>query len=115
MDGARIYAQNAIRQKNLALNYLRLGSRVEAVASRYAQLGPLLFVSDSTVLLLAPYDGNFTRCLPLSRRHRIFGSVLLTVIRARIQCRDRSPYESCHRLDGQHCESDGSEHEGYES
>lgn len=33
-EGARIYAQNAIRQKNQALNYLRLSSRVEAVASR---------------------------------------------------------------------------------
>eukprot|EP01086_Lenisia_limosa_P001638 TRINITY_DN1328_c0_g1_i2.p1 TRINITY_DN1328_c0_g1~~TRINITY_DN1328_c0_g1_i2.p1 ORF type:complete len:161 (-),score=48.43 TRINITY_DN1328_c0_g1_i2:108-590(-) len=34
MDGARIYGQNAIRQKNQALNYLRLSSRVDAVASR---------------------------------------------------------------------------------
>jgi charged multivesicular body protein 1 len=34
MDGARIYAQNAIRKKNEALNYLRLQSRIEAVASR---------------------------------------------------------------------------------
>lgn len=34
MEGARIYAQNAIREKNLALNYLRLSSRVDAVASR---------------------------------------------------------------------------------
>jgi charged multivesicular body protein 1 len=33
-DGARIYAQNAIRQKNQALNYLRLSSRVDAVSSR---------------------------------------------------------------------------------
>eukprot|EP01125_Pyxidicula_operculata_P009530 TRINITY_DN3140_c0_g1_i2.p1 TRINITY_DN3140_c0_g1~~TRINITY_DN3140_c0_g1_i2.p1 ORF type:complete len:194 (+),score=47.21 TRINITY_DN3140_c0_g1_i2:63-644(+) len=33
-EGARIYAQNAIRQKNQALNYLRLSSRVDAVASR---------------------------------------------------------------------------------
>merc|ERR1719262_362775 len=33
-DGARIYAQNAIRQKNNAQNYLRLSSRVDAVASR---------------------------------------------------------------------------------
>jgi len=33
-EGARIYAQNAIRQKNNAQNYLRLSSRVEAVASR---------------------------------------------------------------------------------
>ncbi|KYQ93350.1 SNF7 family protein [Tieghemostelium lacteum] len=34
MDGARIYAQNAIREKNQSLNYLRLASRVDAVASR---------------------------------------------------------------------------------
>jgi len=34
MEGARIYAQNAIREKNQALNYLRLGSRIDAVASR---------------------------------------------------------------------------------
>eukprot|EP00771_Trimastix_marina_P000103 gnl/Trimastix_PCT/1107.p3 GENE.gnl/Trimastix_PCT/1107~~gnl/Trimastix_PCT/1107.p3 ORF type:complete len:208 (-),score=43.95 gnl/Trimastix_PCT/1107:112-735(-) len=33
-EGARIYAQNAIRQKNQALNYLRLSSRLDAVASR---------------------------------------------------------------------------------
>eukprot|EP01120_Amphizonella_sp_Union-15-10_P012540 TRINITY_DN5591_c0_g1_i1.p1 TRINITY_DN5591_c0_g1~~TRINITY_DN5591_c0_g1_i1.p1 ORF type:complete len:199 (+),score=43.00 TRINITY_DN5591_c0_g1_i1:96-692(+) len=34
VEGARIYAQNAIRQKNQAINYLRLSSRVDAVASR---------------------------------------------------------------------------------
>ncbi|KAK5576331.1 hypothetical protein ACTA71_007458 [Dictyostelium dimigraforme] len=34
MDGARIYAQNAIREKNQSLNYLRLASRIDAVASR---------------------------------------------------------------------------------
>jgi charged multivesicular body protein 1 len=34
VEGARIYAQNAIREKNQALNYLRLASRVDAVASR---------------------------------------------------------------------------------
>eukprot|EP01126_Amoeba_proteus_P056557 TRINITY_DN711_c0_g1_i13.p1 TRINITY_DN711_c0_g1~~TRINITY_DN711_c0_g1_i13.p1 ORF type:complete len:110 (+),score=23.16 TRINITY_DN711_c0_g1_i13:142-471(+) len=33
-EGARIYAQNAIRQKNQALNYLRLSSRVDAVSTR---------------------------------------------------------------------------------
>merc|ERR1719169_77450 len=33
-DGARIHAQNAIRQKSTAQNYLRLSSRVDAVASR---------------------------------------------------------------------------------
>ena len=34
MEGARIYGQNAIREKNQALNFLRLGSRIDAVASR---------------------------------------------------------------------------------
>eukprot|EP00937_MAST-01D_sp_MAST-1D-sp2_P002082 g2082.t1 len=33
-EGARIYAQNAIREKNQGLNYLRLASRVDAVAAR---------------------------------------------------------------------------------
>ena len=34
IDGAKIYAQNAIRKKNEALNYMRLGSRLDAVVSR---------------------------------------------------------------------------------
>lgn len=33
-EGARIYAQDAIREKNQSLNCLRLASRVDAVASR---------------------------------------------------------------------------------
>ncbi|PRP81494.1 snf7-family protein [Planoprotostelium fungivorum] len=34
IEGARIYAENAIREKNQALNYLRLSSRLDAVSSR---------------------------------------------------------------------------------
>lgn len=34
MDVARIHAENAIRQKNQALNYLRMSARVDAVSSR---------------------------------------------------------------------------------
>ncbi|KAF3424952.1 hypothetical protein E2986_13711 [Frieseomelitta varia] len=34
MEGARIHAENAIRQRNQALNYLRMSARVDAVASR---------------------------------------------------------------------------------
>ncbi|XP_002164330.3 charged multivesicular body protein 1B1 isoform X1 [Hydra vulgaris] len=34
IDGARIHAENAIRQKSQALHYLKLGSRVDAVAQR---------------------------------------------------------------------------------
>lgn len=34
LEGARIHAENAIRQKNQSLNYLRMSARVDAVASR---------------------------------------------------------------------------------
>ncbi|XP_074640096.1 charged multivesicular body protein 1B1-like [Tubulanus polymorphus] len=34
MDGAKIYAENAIRQKNQALHFIRLSSRVDAVSQR---------------------------------------------------------------------------------
>lgn len=34
MDGARVYAQNAIRKHNEQLNYLRLASRLDAVVAR---------------------------------------------------------------------------------
>jgi len=34
VEGARIYAENAIRKKNESLNYLRMGSRVDAVSSK---------------------------------------------------------------------------------
>jgi len=33
-EGARIYAQNAIREKNSGLNYLRMSARIDAVAQR---------------------------------------------------------------------------------
>ena len=33
MDGAKIYASTAIREKNQALNYLKLASRIDAVAA----------------------------------------------------------------------------------
>jgi len=34
MEGAKIYAENAIRQKNQALNFLRMSARIDAVQSR---------------------------------------------------------------------------------
>jgi len=34
MDGARIYAENAIRKRSEQMNYLRLSSRLDAVVSR---------------------------------------------------------------------------------
>lgn len=34
IEGARIYAENAIRKKNESLNYLRMASRVDSVSSK---------------------------------------------------------------------------------
>jgi charged multivesicular body protein 1 len=34
IEGARIYAQNAIRNKTESINYLKLSSRLDAVASQ---------------------------------------------------------------------------------
>ncbi|KXJ27509.1 charged multivesicular body protein 1b [Exaiptasia diaphana] len=34
MDGARIYGENAIRQKNQNINFLRMSSRIDAVSQR---------------------------------------------------------------------------------
>merc|ERR1712126_725318 len=34
VEGARIYAENAVRKKNESLNYLRMSSKVDATASR---------------------------------------------------------------------------------
>ena len=34
LEGAKIYAENAVREKSQALNYLRMSARVSAVASR---------------------------------------------------------------------------------
>lgn len=34
VEGARIYAENAIRKKNESLSYLRMASKVDAVQSR---------------------------------------------------------------------------------
>ena len=34
VEGAKIYAENAIRKKNESLNYLRMASKVDAVSSK---------------------------------------------------------------------------------
>merc|ERR1711997_1450824 len=34
VEGARIYAENAVRKKNESLNYLRMSGKVDGVASR---------------------------------------------------------------------------------
>jgi charged multivesicular body protein 1 len=46
-DGARIHAQNAIRKKNEALNYLKLSSQLDNVASQLSQQAKTQAISKS--------------------------------------------------------------------
>ena len=49
MEVARVYAQNAIREHNQQTNYIRLASRLDAVASRVAsaqQMQQVTHISD---------------------------------------------------------------------
>ena len=56
MDGARIYAQNAIREKSQALNFLRLSGRVDAVAARVQTAVDMNKVSKSMVGVVKGMD-----------------------------------------------------------
>ncbi|KAI8848598.1 charged multivesicular body protein [Chytridium lagenaria] len=47
VEGAKIYAANAIRKKNESLNFLRLASRIDAVASRVQTAVTMRKVSQS--------------------------------------------------------------------
>lgn len=55
-DGAKIYAQNAIRKKNEALNYLRLGSRLDAVVSRLDQQAKMQVINKSMAGIVKNLD-----------------------------------------------------------
>lgn len=57
MEGARIYAENAIRSHNQSLNYLKLSSRIDAVAARVntaVQMGKL---TNSMSKIVSSMDG----------------------------------------------------------
>ncbi|GBG67661.1 hypothetical protein CBR_g789 [Chara braunii] len=56
MDGARIYAQNAIRKRTEQLNYLRLGSRLDAVVSRLDTQAKMNTISKSMAGIVKSLD-----------------------------------------------------------
>ena len=53
MEGARIYAENAIRQKSQSLNYLRMASRIDAVSQRVQTAVSMQKVAFGCALVLA--------------------------------------------------------------
>lgn len=56
LDGARIYAQNAIRKKNEQLNYLRLSSRLDAVVARLDTQAKMQVVNKSMAGIVKSLD-----------------------------------------------------------
>jgi hypothetical protein len=56
IEGARIYAANAIRKKNEALNLLRLSSRIDGVAARVQTASTMRKVSQSMAGVVKQMD-----------------------------------------------------------
>jgi charged multivesicular body protein 1 len=56
IEGAKIYAQNAIRKKNEALNYLRLGARLDAVVSRLDTQAKMQVINKSMAGIVSALD-----------------------------------------------------------
>ena len=56
MDGAKIYAQNAIRKKTETLNYLRLSSRLDAVVSRLDTQAKMSVINKSMAGIVKALD-----------------------------------------------------------
>jgi len=56
LDGARIYAQNAIRKKTEELNYLRLSSRLDAVVARLDTQAKMNVISKSMTGIVKALD-----------------------------------------------------------
>lgn len=56
MEGAKIYAENAIRKKNEEINFLRLSSRIDAVASRVQTAVSMRSVTNSMASVVKNMD-----------------------------------------------------------
>jgi hypothetical protein len=65
IDGAKIYAQNAIRKKTEALNYLRLASRLDAVVSRLDTQAKMNMINSSMSQIVRALD-KVSFCKPKS-------------------------------------------------
>ncbi len=54
---ARIHAENAIRKKNEALNYMRMSSRIDAVSARVQTAVTMKKVSPASIYAQNLYEG----------------------------------------------------------
>ncbi|KAI3991773.1 hypothetical protein MKX01_038171 [Papaver californicum] len=60
MDGARIYAENAIRKRSEQMNYLRLASRLDAVVSRLDTQAKLGTITKSMGSIVKSLESSLT-------------------------------------------------------
>ncbi|XP_078439773.1 ESCRT-related protein CHMP1-like [Wolffia australiana] len=58
MDGARIYAENAIRKRSEQMNYLRLASRLEAVVARLDTQAKMQLIGKSMASIVKSLDSS---------------------------------------------------------
>ncbi|KAK9069727.1 hypothetical protein SSX86_010121 [Deinandra increscens subsp. villosa] len=60
MDGARIYAENAIRKRNEQMNYLRLASRLDVVVARLDTQAKMNTISKSMGSIVRSLESTLT-------------------------------------------------------
>ena len=60
VEGARIYAENAIRKKNEGLNYLRMAARVDAVSSKVQTALTMKQVMEMVSPLVSPFPHEYS-------------------------------------------------------
>ncbi|GMI86075.1 CHARGED MULTIVESICULAR BODY PROTEIN/CHROMATIN MODIFYING PROTEIN1B, vacuolar protein sorting 46.1 [Hibiscus trionum] len=60
MDGARIYAENAIRKRTEQMNYLRLASRLDAVVSRLDTQAKMTTVNKSMANIVKSLESSLS-------------------------------------------------------
>ncbi|MCL7038631.1 hypothetical protein MKW94_005680 [Papaver nudicaule] len=60
MDGARIYAENAIRKRSEQMNYLRLSSRLDAVVSRLDTQAKMSTITKSMGSIVKSLESSLT-------------------------------------------------------
>lgn len=83
-EGARLFAENAIRQKSQHMNFLRLSARIDAVSSKLANAVQMNMVSTAAQCEPSHVTVTVTKLLELSTYSIACGCEL--VCRSRRRC-----------------------------
>jgi len=74
VEAARIYASNAIREKNQALSYLRVSAKLEGIAARVEQHKQMSVVTKSMSQIVSMLDKFTKQQVPLEQVTKIMDS-----------------------------------------